>query len=117
MGLDITHDAFHGSYSSFDRFRQAVAKSCGGSYPTHDDASLDPSSWYLDTNDDGSRLALFLSHSDYDGELTPEECTSIANEMEVLLQRIDACGYGDVARQFIAGCRAAAAANEPLVFH
>ena len=36
MGLDTTHDAFHGSYSSFDSLRQAVAHAAGTGYPPID---------------------------------------------------------------------------------
>ena len=35
MGLDISHDAWHGAYSAFNRFRQKVAQAMGGSYPPH----------------------------------------------------------------------------------
>lgn len=35
MGLDVSHDAFHGAYSAFNRLRQAVAWAAGGSFPPH----------------------------------------------------------------------------------
>jgi len=35
MGLDTTHDAFHGAYSAFNRFRQIVCRAIGGSFPPH----------------------------------------------------------------------------------
>ncbi len=47
MGLDCSHNAFHGAYSSFNRFRQFVSKSIGGSYPPHEDKSLNGAYWYL----------------------------------------------------------------------
>ena len=31
MGLDTTHNAWHGSYTGFTRWRQAVAKAAGWS--------------------------------------------------------------------------------------
>lgn len=35
MGLDISHDAFHGAYSAFNSLRQEVAHAVGGSYGPH----------------------------------------------------------------------------------
>ena len=35
MGLDTSHDAFHGAYSAFNSLRQEVAHVVGGSYGPH----------------------------------------------------------------------------------
>ena len=35
MGLDVSHDAFHGAYSAFNRLRQFVCAATGGSFPPH----------------------------------------------------------------------------------
>lgn len=35
MGLDVSHDAFHGSYNEFNRFRQVISWVTGGSCPPH----------------------------------------------------------------------------------
>ncbi len=120
MGLAISHGAFHGAYSAFNRFRKDVAASFGGSYPRHDvrDKSLNDDRWYwnIDIHADNGYsnathpgLAVFFNHSD---------C-----EMESLLPKLDALpvclfdGIGDTARTFIAGCRLAASLNEPLEFY
>ena len=130
MGLDVSHGAFSASYGAFNRFRKAVAKAWGGSYPPHDDESLDDSRWYCGEGtrlEDCPGLVEFFNHSDCDGEISPETCRRVADDLERLLPGIDAAGigaghierdggYGVVARQFIAGCRAAADAGEPLVF-
>ena len=130
MGLDISHDAFSGSYGSFNRLRQTVAKTMGGSFPPHDNPSLDHDQWYV--GDGVSEAAFpglwaFLKHSDCDGEIDAKTCACLAIELHRLLPSIDNFGtgsghiqrdggYGGVARQLIAGCNAAYAANEPLVF-
>lgn len=146
MGLDCSHDAFHGAYSAFNRFRSAVCACYGGSYPPHkpgarayrlgmDDTGegLDPNCWYVPdhiTRDSNPGLYLFLEHSDCDGELSPDECTLVADALQHILdglkwwdvfnppgghlERLGGC-HGAAAR-FIAGCRAAAAANEHLLF-
>lgn len=138
MGLDTTHDAFSGAYSSFNRFRKAVAQAVGASYPPHDKGAtdgdgnlLDPNMWYIETEEYNEEshpgLFAFLSHSDCDGDFSPEECVQVANDLEPLVPALDTMGeggghiareggYGGVIRKFIAGCRAAAAANEPLEF-
>ena len=68
-------------------------------------------------------------HSDCDGEISPELCAHVANELEALLPKIEALGWSDgghigarggyveCTRKFIAGCRAAAAEGVPLGFH
>lgn len=136
MGLDCSHDAFSGAYSAFNRFRQAVCKAMGGSFPPHetdrheDGDVLEPDKWYWGTGfneETHPGLFVFLAHSDCDGEISPEDCTKVANDLETLLPKVEALGsggghierdggYGAVCRRFIAGCREAAKDNEPIVF-
>lgn len=137
MGLDTTHNAFHGSYSSFCIFRKAVAAAAGGSYPPHDPSLKDSNGnplrddmWYFDnavtTAKENPGLTAFLNHSDCDGFLTPSECKMIADEIEALLPKIDEQDYmghtlgngwiSMVGRQWIAGCRLAARKRQKLHF-
>jgi hypothetical protein len=128
MGLDCSHDAFHGAYSAFNRLRQEVARVIGGSYPPHKDKELDPDQWYWGDGygeETHPGLYEFFCHSDCDGYITPEMCVFVANELEALLplSENDSCGhierdggYNAVLRRFIAGCRLSASANEPLEF-
>jgi len=137
MGLDVSHDAFSGAYSAFNRFRGAVAEAMGGSFPPHkpgarDDEGkpMDPRMWYWGdgyTAETHPGLMVFLAHEDCDGEISPEDCVKVADELEMLLPKLAAAGlglghieraggYAAVAEKFIAGCRCAAAENEPLVF-
>lgn len=147
MGLDCSHDAFHGAYSAFNSFRQAVADAIGGSYPPHFvknadgslatddrgravyDRSRDQEMWYAGdgmTREKNPGIYEFLSHSDCDGEISPEMCKLVADELEPLLDKMPEKsgghiagrgGYRQVLQYFIDGCRAAHAANEPLDFH
>jgi hypothetical protein len=130
MGLDCSHDAFHGAYSAFNRLRQAVAKAAGGSYPPHDDPKLSPSDWYWDdkyTVTTHPGLYAFLVHSDCDGEIQPDVCAMVACDLEPLLPAIAAQGsggghlenqggYGAVLQKFIDGCKRAHECGEALVF-
>lgn len=153
MGLNCSHEAFDGAYSAFNSFRQVVMKAFGGSFPPHNfqgfrngvitredltgeaeplDNSLiyfsDPRSDKKVDVPDG--LYEFLTHSDCDGEISPEMCAKVADDLESLLPKIEAMtgtpwsghvegrgGYASVTRRFIAGCRAANKANEPLEFY
>lgn len=148
MGLSCSHEAFDGSYPSFNRLRQRVAWATGGSFPPHwkrtstglevdlnglpvIDRSLDENIVYI--GDDYSiethpGLFEFLGHSDCEGEIAPEMCAKVAGDLERLLPAIESSGagkeniaargrtYTEVLRRFIAGCRAAASAGEPLLF-
>ncbi len=179
MGLDTSHDCWHGAYSAFMRFRTEVAKAAGiplrlmqGFYSPPDDnlversklrASMlvpsgggmmatretlmaaladsakrgDAGRWHLWASNFMDCLPLswdyfaddplvsLLNHSDCDGEIPADECGPLADRMEELMPEFEKCeaGWGhcasvaDKARQFIAGLRRAAAANEPVAFH
>jgi hypothetical protein len=150
MGLDCSHDAFHGAYSAFNRFRQEIARSMGGNFPPHweyapngalkrdnngdvvYDKELDPDSWYWGegySEDTHPGLCEFMRHSDCDGEISPEMCVKVADDLEALLPKVEALGsvavghiaarggYVEVLKKFIKGCRDAAAADEALSFH
>lgn len=130
MGLDCSHDAFHGAYSAFNRFRQAVAIAMGGSYPPHINPELDKDIWYW--GDGFSRktnpgLHVFFMHSDCSGYIKASDCKRIADEMEALLPEIAKQGTGgghlerdggleEVTKRFIAGCRDASAKKQKLTF-
>lgn len=153
MGLNCSHNAFDGAYSAFNRLRQFVCKSLGeeASFAPHwvygpgGTLITEPGSAFAKRiegyNDDffyhpdhitdeaNPGLMLFLKHSDYDGEISPEDCVKVADELEALLPAMEALGwiagghieraggYVPAVKKFIAGCRLAAAENEPLKFH
>jgi hypothetical protein len=126
MGLDVSHGAFSGSYSSFNRFRWAVCEAMEGKWPFGEDDI-----WYW--GDDYGRnthpgIYEFLNHSDCDGDIDPVICAKIADELEALLPKIEALGdggghiarnggYGATTQKFISGCREAFISNEKLEFY
>lgn len=132
MGLDVSHDAFHGAYSSFNRLRQFVCAATGGSFPPHsirtdlDNNYFQCGEGYNTESHPG--LFEFLSHSDCDGDISPTMCIKVADDLEELLPKMKKLpqeswghiardgGYIMVVEQFIRGCREAAAKNEPLEF-
>ncbi len=142
MGLDTSHDCWHGAYSAFGRWRQEVAKAAGYlvapvtwpdvGYPT-DTVMLEWHRYelknYAGEWDEvpSDPLILLLVHSDCDGEIKPEHAGILADRLEEVLPKLsDELGGGHIAargglrgatERFIAGLRAAAAANEPVDFH
>lgn len=135
VGLDTTHDAFHGAYSAFNTFRKFLLKSIGGRFPPHADKKLLHDHWYWgDESEFNSEthkgLLEFFRHSDCDGEISPVMCKLIADEMESILPHVEKLaeteeayghilrdgGYVEVAKRFIEGCRLAHELNEPLEF-
>ncbi len=138
MGLDTSHDAWHGAYSAFTRWRNTIAKAAGYAVwkvtyengMTMDTVMLD---WGHITEDNlhgkwervpDDPLVILLAHSDCDGEIAAEHCAVLADRLEELLPSLpdaDMGGHiGDLlpkTAQFIKGLRYAAAAGEPVDFH
>lgn len=150
MGLSCSHNAFYGAYSAFNRLRQFVCAATGGSFPSHfvygptgdvlmDERGLPRRDLTLQEDyfacgedyprDEWPGLYAFLEHSDCDGEISPEMCVKVADDLERLMPKMETLGWTshghiardggflEVVRKFIAGCRAAAEANEPLEFY
>lgn len=139
MGLDTSHDAWHGPYSAFMRWREEIAQLAGmpplrlmaGFYEPPDkglsvlwhgaqvesgikrlDLQL-PISWDCLKP---SPLHQLLFHSDCDGELAWEVCDDIANALAALPPSNDPV-TNDQTATFIKGLRLAAATKENLNFH
>lgn len=120
MGLDTSHDAFHGAYSAFNRLRQCVAAAIGGSYPEHyvygargvplprrpgephlsqfaRKPDMDESRWYWPDKGYSRKthpgLYEFFTHSDCDGVISPEMCSKVADELEAVLPAIVAMDW------------------------
>lgn len=112
MGLDVSHNAFSAPYSAFNRFRSQLLAAAGGKWPSEDGGYIDFGP--MDQENYPGLWALFC-HSDCEGEMTVAECAACANEMEALLPKLS----GELLKrtqQWIDGCRAAVAENEPLEF-
>ena len=126
MGLDTSHDAWHGPYSSFNQFRYWLAKKIGINLddylgygkvnPTKDLTSID------------HKLMPLFHHSDCDGILTPSECKQIAEGIDEVLNSMSQEEIDDPennwhfsnyskAKQFKEGCLLAYSKKENIDFH
>ena len=138
MGLDTTHNCWHGSYGTFNSWRRAIAGAAGlppldfmeGFYradrfddPTstkghHKEAGIAGKSLGLPIRWDALRpsvLHILLNHSDCEGNLHWDSCAAIADELEALLPKLN--GWENETQQFIYGLRKASAAKEDVLFH
>lgn len=142
MGLDTSHDCWHGPYSSFMRWRRDIARAAGlppldlmeGFYsegsPIHDPFWRQGAD--SEENSVSERLArqslpikwdclkpnplhILLHHSDCEGEIEAEDCEPIAAALEKLLPLVG--DWRDKTQQFVDGLRRAAKAGENVDFH
>lgn len=124
MGLDTSHDCWHGAYSSFSTWRSNIAKAAG--YPiskelcgyelTWDDFKLEnyQGEWDTAPADD---LLYLLVHSDCDGVIHPEHAALLARRLEELKPLLSDEWNREHTQQFIDGLWAAAMAGEDVDFH
>lgn len=126
MGLNCTHGAFDGAYSRFQRFRIAICRAMGGSYPNGYDGETN---WYYGPGMDSEThpgLYILLCHSDCDGSMTPKECRLVANDLDKMVPLLAQLpdhdpndrrfSFVEMAETFAAGCREAASKRQKLRF-
>jgi hypothetical protein len=126
MGLDTSHDAWHGPYSSFNRFRYWLAEKIGINLDDYIGYGKESAVKEL-TSIDHKLMPLF-NHSDCEGELTPAECKQIAEGIDEILKGISkeevehpentySFSHINKAKQFREGCLLAHSLNENIDFH
>ncbi len=119
MGLDTTHNAWHGPYSKFNRFRYSLANQIKINLYNYDGYG---ESGEKELNSIDHDIMPLLMHSDCDGEFSIEECKRITNGLNQILDNF----YNDITAdfdfkekvvQFRDGCLLAIQNNEVIVFH
>jgi len=100
MGLNTTHDCWNGSYSSFYRWRLALAQ-----------ALIIENKVIL--NDPLDEL---MQHSDCDGDIKHENCEAIANRLSELFPLLSDVEEKNRTSQFIAGLKIASKMKENVEF-
>jgi hypothetical protein len=121
MGLDISHNAWHGAYSAFARWRKEIASKIG--------INLDLMEGFTDDDKYITWASLkyrpvheVLSHSDCDGYINWSKLEKIAKDLESILPLLEGDGgghigsYRDKTQQFIDGCRLAYSQKKKLEF-
>ena len=133
MGLDTTHDAWHGGYGRFQQWREALGVAAGYELvaradhrydylmPGWDDTLTEEEvmgHWSREVEDP---LLYLLWHSDCEGKLYVKQQRLLLPRLEELLDRLppdtDAWGYRARTEQFIAGLKLAISKRQPIGFH
>lgn len=140
MGLDTSHDCWHGPYSAFTRWRLAVAEAAGYTvWPVTYENGMAMNTVMIDwghimaENPDALNgewrtvpadpLLYLIVHQDCEGVIHPQHAAPLADRLESLLDRIPETGRGEWERLrdktvlFIAGLRDAATKGEDVEFH
>lgn len=126
MGLDTTHNCWHGPYSQFKAFRDDLAKAAGmpplslmsGFYKpnqvTGEGADGLPIQWESLKPDP---LHVLLNHSDYDGFISPADALPLARRLIALVGHPAVEEWSSEIQQFSQGLTAANQKGEEVVFH
>ena len=131
MGLSTSHGCWHGPYSAFTRWRNNLAKVAGYNVKMvqEEDKTLWPTvmlDWGHITEDNlmgtwdktpDDPLLILLAHSDCDGDIFPENAVALAGCLEKLLPFLKEEWEQEATQRFINGLKAAANANEPVMFY
>lgn len=125
MGLDTSHNCWHGSYGAFNTFRTAIAKANGKSFDHHYSRRCSNHSisgkWGTRKAPDDI-LEVLLCHADCTGIIPARFCSALADGLEAIHNKLpgDTDQHPDWIRannrQFIAGLRDAANRNEDVTF-
>jgi hypothetical protein len=134
MGLDTTHDCWHGAYSAFSLWRNTLAVAAGYDLYKVDgvfecalidwghikDETLQ-GKWDKTPDDP---LLVLIAHSDCEGCIYPEQQIALADRLEQLIPLLPNGGngghiwdYKEVTKKFADGLRFAFSEKEAVGFH
>jgi hypothetical protein len=81
MGLNTTHGAWDGPYSSFNNFRRWLSKIEGFDLDNMEGFGGEHKPW----DEIHSDLKPLLDHSDCDGEISWQDCKKIADILKIII--------------------------------
>lgn len=132
MGLDTTHDCWHGSYGAFNRFRDALAEAAGYTIKEYgrgyitvdlDWDRFEQKNFYGEWDSPPEDpLLILIVHSDCEGVISAAHAPFIATRLEQLAPKLSEEGAGHLynpraqAMQFATGLREAASKGENVEF-
>jgi hypothetical protein len=93
MGLDTTHDCWHGPYSAFKDFRDAVAVAAKAEFdyvPSYEGHPMRAyMGWWDEEHNYTEPLDVFFVHSDCEGYIFPNDAQQLIPRLLRLLPRLD----------------------------
>lgn len=118
MGLDTSHECWHGPYSSFHSWRKAIATAAGLDLDklwedTATNSNATTGRW---TETPDNALMVLLLHSDCDGVIQHAQCKPLADALMPLVAKVPDQWRAATVR-FIAGLITADAVREDVDFH
>lgn len=118
MGLDTSHDCWHGPYSMFMEWREKLHRYVA----PNPDNTLQEAWQRKDYNDpDGNPIHFLMVHSDCDGDIPADKCIPMADALQKILDVMPERAMYDCSRsateRFIKGLRLAASKGESVDFH
>lgn len=124
MGLDTSHGCWNGPYTSFNRFRHALAEQIGIDL---DDYIGYGGNGFKELSSIDHDLRPLFDHSDCDGTIEPHDALMIVDGLNSILDKFKKDGFinGKLAyvhfeesiKRFRDGCALAANNNETIEFH
>ena len=136
MGLWVSHDAWTGAYSAFDRWRNDIAQAAGYAvWSIKYDDGVHRDTIMIDwghiyeghlmghwekTPDDP--LMVLIAHHDCDGKIFPAQAKPLADRLEELLPKLNKVYPGHIGdikiktQKFIDGLRLAVKEDKPIQF-
>lgn len=124
MGLDTTHNCWHGPYSKFKRFRDAVAVAARDYYGYEPDFEVHPArayqGWWDEEHEASNVLDVFFVHSYCDGYIFWQDQKPLADKLLPLVPLLGTEGgyndWGKLLLQFILGLNKAYEDGEIIEF-
>ena len=119
MGLDVSHDCWHGAYSAFMRWRREIARVVGIDLMSMEGFKENGTSWETLKPD---VLHVLLTHSDCDGYIQWKQTKKLADRLTELLPLLEGEGGGHIGsyrektQEFIDGLLLAHEAHERVEF-
>lgn len=115
MGLDTSHNCWHGAYSGFNTFRETLAQLIGMNLRSMEGFGGDVP---FESNEK-EPLNILLNHSDCDGEIEHKDTLPLANRMQELLDANPSLDEYTKRKmvQFIEGLKNAHEVGENVDFH
>lgn len=113
MGLDTSHGCFSGAYSTFNRYRDYMAKLVGINTDEMEGLGGDKQ-WPSDIEEP---LCIMINHSDCDGDIPKDDILPLLKRLKELLPLITDEYWKSITEQWINGLTLAHDSGEKVEFH
>ena len=118
MGLDTSHDCYHGSYRNFSKWRCYLHSLISGEDDSNAALTAAWNRGHYEGNDATAIINILMNHLDCDGWIGNSNCLPLAAALCELLDQMPPDGvWRETTNLFIEGLRLAACRGEDVAFH